>query len=697
MSPPVPDNSREDLDVALAASEARRRAAETVAALGRTLVESLDPADVAQRIADGLRRLLGVLTVGVFRLDADSGDLVSLAFSGDLGEGPDQGPDQPVVFPAGTSVIGVAVRERRPITTPDLFADSRVILTPDVQARIAKAGYGAGLAVPLIVRGRVIGALGTGDRTGRVFTDDEVGLAAAFADHAAIALRNAHLHQKLRDAHDSLQAIAANSADGLVTTDVRGRITYWSPGAEDIFGYGAAEVMGRSIADYYQDGLDEARAVMRRIRAEGRIRDYEATIRARDGRRVPTSQSISALRDEHGTIVGTLGVFRDMTERQAAAAEIERQRETRTQSEKLATLGSLLAGIAHELNNPLTVLLAHAELFRAVAQDPTVIKRIDSMHAAAERCVRIVRNFLALARHRPPERRPVDLNEVVHEVVELLAYLLRVDGVQVALDLTEDLPRLSADSHQLHQVLVNLVTNAAYAMREVTTRRLTLSTRRSPDGTRVLVVVTDTGPGIPPEVQARMFEPFFTTKPVGEGTGLGLPLSRSFVEAHAGAIRVTSEVGHGASFEITLPVTRESAEDRREPAPSTMPPRRLTILLVDDDAPVAVAVGDMLALDGHVVEIKTDGHEALEACRRRDYDLVLSDVRMPGLDGPRLFEELARTGHPAVERWIFLTADTLSEATREFLARARVPHLSKPFTIDELRRVVRQVVAPNAP
>ncbi|MBI2161464.1 MAG: GAF domain-containing protein, partial [Candidatus Rokubacteria bacterium] len=226
-------------------------------------------------------------------------------------------------------------------------------------------------------------------------------------------------------------------------------------------------------------------------------------------------------------------------QRKRAEDEIEQHREARLQSEKLAVMTELLAGVAHELNNPLSVIVGHAQILRQTAGDERLLSRANKLVGAAERCARLVKNFLAIARRHPIERREVQLNDVAREAVELLAFQLRLDNVEVSFDLAEDLPALSADPHQLHQVVVNLASNAHHALRQAPPpRRLTLTTGFERDAGRVWFDVADSGHGIAPENQARLFEPFFTTKPVGEGTGLGLPICKGIVESHGGTIRL---------------------------------------------------------------------------------------------------------------------------------------------------------------
>jgi signal transduction histidine kinase len=365
------------------------------------------------------------------------------------------------------------------------------------------------------------------------------------------------------------------------------------------------------------------------------------------------------------------------------------------QSEKVATMGSLIAGVAHELNNPLSVLIGQAQLLRDTVSDPVVTRRAEQIDKAARRCVRIVRNFLALARQRPPERSATRLNDLVQGAVELLAYELRTDGVEVVLELADDVPVLWADPHQLHQVLVNLIANAHQAMRRhQQPRQLLLATRHQPDRARVQLEVADTGPGIPPDVLAKIFEAFFTTKPAGEGTGLGLSLCQSIIEEHGGAIAAHSELGRGTRFVVELPIAVPPPPAAETAAPDAAPavsPK--TVLVVDDEPDVAAVLVEVLERDGHKADTATNGAMALEMLARRPYDLVLCDTKMPVLDGEGFYHELGRRFPALRTRMIFLTGDVLSRDKREFLEGAGVPFLMKPCDLDAVRRLVRQVLA----
>jgi PAS domain S-box-containing protein len=385
---------------------------------------------------------------------------------------------------------------------------------------------------------------------------------------------------------------------------------------------------------------------------------------------------------------------KEVAERKRAEAQVQQQQEALFQREKLAAMGSLLASVAHELNNPLSIVMVQADLLNEEVNEETLAERIKVISQSAERCVRIVHNFLALARRAPPQRTHVELNALIAEAIPLLAYVLQVDNVDVEQDLADDLPLLWADRHQLHQVLVNLITNAHQALRDIPVpRRLMLTTRYDSASSLVILEVADTGPGIPPELQERIFEPFFTTKPPGVGTGLGLPFCKGIIEGHEGTISVESQVGRGAVFRIKLPVQAEAVTVPVNPAPeSLLPVEGKEILIIDDEPGIVTALAYLLRRDGYHVDTSNNGRRALEKLQGRAYDLILCDLRMPELDGPGLYRELEEHLPHLLPRVVFLTGDTLSPEAREFLAKTGVSLLDKPFRASDVRRVVQQAL-----
>ncbi len=328
---------------------------------------------------------------------------------------------------------------------------------------------------------------------------------------------------RLEARDDLFRILLENALDIITILDPDGTIRYESPAVLRILGWEPHELEGHRAFEFMpeEDAVKATALLQGLLATPGATGTLAFRFRHKDGS-WRTLEAIGKNMLDHPMLAGFLVNSRDVTERRRVEDELARQQAARIQSEKLADMGTLLAGVAHELNNPLTVVSGYSSILRQTLGDGPSRERLDRIAAAAERCVRIVRNFLALARQHPPERQKVDANRVVREAVELLAYPLRVDNVEVRLELAEDLPTLWADPHQLHQVVVNLITNAHQAMHgNTSTRRLTLRTRFKAADSRVSIEVIDTGGGIPPEVLGRIFEPFFTTKPVGQGTGLG--------------------------------------------------------------------------------------------------------------------------------------------------------------------------------
>ena len=389
-------------------------------------------------------------------------------------------------------------------------------------------------------------------------------------------------------------------------------------------------------------------------------------------------------------------VHENITALKQAEVQVQHQQEALYQQEKLAAMGFLLASVSHELNNPLSIVMMQADLLREELGQTPAAERITELSQSAERCVRIVRNFLTLARQNPPQRTAVQLNAVIEEVMTLLAYALRVDNIVVHQHLATDLPTLWADPYQLHQVVLNLVTNAQQALRETAvSRQLTITTHAEATCTSVVFEVADTGRGIPVELQARIFEPFFTTKPPGVGTGLGLPLCQGIIESHGGAITVQSQAGHGTVFRVALPVTvmpmtKPSVPFIEPPASMAMP--QMAILVVDDEEGISKALAYLFRRDGHRVETAANGHLALARLQERQYDLILCDLRMPELDGPGLYRALGFHAPHLLPRFIFLTGDTLNPEAQAFFNQTGAVRLNKPFRAVDVRRVVQRTL-----
>jgi PAS domain S-box-containing protein len=490
-------------------------------------------------------------------------------------------------------------------------------------------------------------------------------------------------------------AMLNTAPDGIIVVDEAGAILDYNPAAERIFGRPRSAVIGRRVAEtlippnrrrgfgYLMRKLQHGRG----RRALGRRTQLE--VRRPDGTPLPIEVTITEIKHSGRRLF--VCYIRDLTLQRQTEAEVARQREALHQSEKLTALGSLLAGVAHELNNPLSVVIGRAIMLEEDTKDPAQREKLKKLREAAERCAKVAKTFLAMARQSPAVRTPTSLNKAILSALDLVSYALRSAGVQVTLDLDDALPEVIADADQMIQVFVNLFVNAEHALREVyDERRLTITTGSR--GSVVFAEVRDSGPGIKPQIASRIFEPFFTTKKVGAGTGMGLAVSFGMAAAHGGNLEVLPQApGEGACFRLTLPKSPPKpkvAEIAEAAAPALA---RKRVLVVDDEPEVVSLLRDILERAGHEVEHAEHGLEALSRVSNAKYDAIFCDLRMPGLDGRSLRRKLL-LDHPDYQgRMIFVTGDLLGTVNGG-KGIDGCPVIEKPFhsqaILSELARLV---------
>ncbi|MBW2305430.1 MAG: Cache 3/Cache 2 fusion domain-containing protein [Deltaproteobacteria bacterium] len=374
------------------------------------------------------------------------------------------------------------------------------------------------------------------------------------------------LEKELWDTKEYLENILESTPDGVVTTDPKGIITYVNRGMEAMIGWPKERLIGVHISRFYLNGIDEARNIMKILRERERHRNYEITMvvegNGRKRRIIPILTSNALLKDETGQIIGTMGVFKDLSEQKKLEEQLRRTMATLIQAGKMRALGDLVAGVAHELNNPLmaSTTLLHVIDENMPRDDPNR-KRLEVIEQCNKRIGKIVSQLRDFSRQSRFEFLSVDVNKAFENVLTMTSQQLMNHNIRVVKRFQPDLPRVMGDGNQLEQVFLNLISNARDAMENAAKKTLTIETRARPENGTVEVTIKDSGCGIPRENMDKIFDPFFSTKEVGKGTGLGLSICYSIIELHGGKIEVDSRVGRGSRFRIFLPIPEEGDTD----------------------------------------------------------------------------------------------------------------------------------------
>ncbi len=507
---------------------------------------------------------------------------------------------------------------------------------------------------------------------------------------------------------NQLASIVANSEDSIIGFDLNGIITSWNLGAQKLYGYAAGEAQGMSILRLLPPGQQRRLDTTLESLRLGKAIEHPDTPRVtKDGRNISISVTISPVRDEAGRVVGGSAIGRDITAMKRQQEEKEGLLTQLRQSQKMEALGALAGGIAHDFNNILSVIMGNAEMaLMRQRNNVPIAHEVERVIEASRRARDLVRQILAFSRRGEKERRPVALKPLIAETLKMLRSALPAT-LDIRSEITARSDLVMADPTQLHQVLLNLCTNAAQAM-EPNCGVLAVSLReveagemagRMPaglePGPHLLLAVSDTGPGMTPEVQERALEPFFTTKMPGQGTGLGLSVVHGIVQSHGGVLRILSQPGAGSTFEVFLPrLTQEPLTS--ESSQPEIPRGSGHLLLVDDEEGLCEVERQRLQWLGYRVTAHTDSLAAWRVLERGEpFDLLIADLVMPGLTGLELARRakslrpglpiIVCTGHP----------DKITTQQTEELAVKAV--LIKPVSLEEMSTALSQTLAHKTP
>jgi two-component system NtrC family sensor kinase len=577
----------------------------------------------------------------------------------------------------GEGITGCVALTGEPLNVPNVASDSRYIM--------ADESVRSEVCVPLAVGNKLIGVLNVESNEAAAFSDDTVRFLSTAAGQLAVIIENARLFQKVarseRDWEDTFRAIT----DGIAICDADFNVLRVNPALASIVETPQEALVGKRCFEIfsYCTGPTSASCPHRHALQTGEPTSIEV-----DDLQLKKTLHIFSfpIFDEGGEAKGTVHTVRDTTDDKALRLQL-------LQTEKLAAIGELVSGVAHELNNPLTSVMGYAQLLQAADVTPEIRDDLRTIYQEAQRSAKIIENLLTFARKETTEKQYADVNQVLKDTLKLRSYQLTVDDVELSTELDQNLPWTMAAPHQLQQVFLNLINNAHQAVMGSPGRR-SLSLRTETDGNVIRILIIDNGPGIPEEHLGKIFDPFFTTKDVGQGTGLGLSIAFGIVQEHGGRIWAESEPNIGTTFVVELPIVERPARGAPQPEDTdTLESQEgMRIMVIDDEEEILEVVGRILKRMGHQVVTVDSAETALDKIEREHYDLLICDVRMPGIGGQGLYQRV-RHGHPDLaERIIFTTGDTVSRTTRAFLENVGTPYLSKPFMIEDLHSAIEEVI-----
>jgi PAS domain S-box-containing protein len=503
--------------------------------------------------------------------------------------------------------------------------------------------------------------------------------------------------EALRRSEERYRTMLDEMEEAYYEVDIQGNFTFFSDALCRQLGYSREEIMGMSYKVYIPpENSKKVFEVYNKVYQTGEpYKSFASSQIKKDGTRVYTEDSIFAMRDEEGKIIGFRGISRDVTERKRAEEERKQLEQKAQFSSRLASVGELASGVAHEINNPLTAVIGYAHLLLGRKDIPADIRRdIEVINEGAQRVAGIIRKLLVFARQARPERTYVDINEIINTTLELRAYSLRSNNVKVILQLDPDLPMTVADPGQLQQVFLNLIMNAETEVKAIHGGgKLAVKTERAGDNLRISF--KDNGLGIAKENLERIFNPFFTTRKVGQGTGLGLSVCHGIVTEHKGKIWAESQVGKGATFIVELPIV-DDARRRDMPEPVVRKTRKADkarILVVDDETVIRQFVSQILVEEGHEVKAVESAECALEEVDHNKYRAILLDIKMPGISGIELYQRFYEISPLLADKVVFMTGDTMGAPTMAFLAKTKAPYIIKPFDATQLKEEINRLLS----
>ncbi|MGC8653891.1 MAG: hybrid sensor histidine kinase/response regulator [Candidatus Kryptoniota bacterium] len=586
-----------------------------------------------------------------------------------------------------------AFREGTRVVVDDIEHDQRMSAW---RSEALKHGYRAAVVFPLKVDETSIGTFNLYAGEPFYFNEEELRLLDEMARDISFSLKvisDEELRLKQEEQLRQQASLLDLSPDAILVQDLDTHILYWNKGAEKMFGWTAEEVKMRSVKEVLFSGQEELfekiqETVLRQGSWTGELRH-----RNKEGKELITDTKRVLITGDHGEPVGMLVIKRDITEKKMLEAQYLR-------AQRLESIGTLASGVAHDLNNVLTPVMLAIEYMMRKTSDEQLKKMLETVEATVKRGADLVKQGLSFARGVEAERKPIQLRHIVDEVVNVIKETFP-RSISIKTQIPKDLPLVLADPTQLHQVFMNLCVNARDAMPcggmlEIRAETVIVDEQyarmhiEAKPGKYVVIVVTDTGTGMSPEVADRIFEPFFTTKELNKGTGLGLSTVLSIVKSHEGFINVYSEPGMGTTFRIYLPAYIGSEKVAVEEEEFNLTGRGELILLVDDEKAILEITRVTLESNGYSVITAGDGTEAVAIYvqRRDEISVVVTDMMMPFMDGPSTIRALKKI-NPEVK---IIAVSGLKASEEKGVLPSDVKFLMKPYTAQRLLQVLYELI-----
>jgi len=507
------------------------------------------------------------------------------------------------------------------------------------------------------------------------------------------------VEEALSRSEERYRTILQDMEDAYFEVDLTGDVTFADDSTCHHLGYSGEELIGMNYRAFTAE--EDAKTVYQtfnQVYQTGEpVKSLSLRIVRKDGATGFAEVAVFPLRNREGEIIGFRGVGRDITERRRAEAERTELQQKAQLASRLASIGEMAAGIAHEINNPLTGVVGYAQLLTAKDIPEDIRNDLKTINDGAQRVAGIVKRLLAFARQQKPEREYLDVNEIIATTIRLRAYDSETNNVTIATQLDPALPVTTGDGGQLQQVFLNLIINAETEMKLAHGKGNLLIKTAAIDNT-IRISFKDDGPGIAEENLERIFDPFFTTREKGKGTGLGLSVCHGIIAEHGGATYVDSELGKGATFVVELPIVTE--KNQLKPDESTAEDSRVAakarILVVDDEPVILSFLSQVLTEEGYEVEAIDNANDALERIKHQRYSLILLDVKMPRTSGIELYESIGKIAQSLARRVVFITGDVLGSGTMDFLSKTKARYITKPFDAERLKRDINRILTEGA-